>query len=154
MSRLHHRPRTARGFTLIEVMIVVAIIAIIAAFALPNYREHVAKSRRADGKALLLEAAQWMERQYTVSRNYTRTGGGNTIDTAAVNAAPLAASASASKYYTLSFADESLDVNRYSLVLAPAGTMENDKCGSFTLDQAGTRGVTGGTATATECWGR
>lgn len=141
------------GFTLIEVMVVVAIVAILAAIALPNYREHVARGRRADGKALLLEAAQWLERQYSLSRSYASSSGGATINTAALNAAPLAASQSASKFYTLSFASGP-STTAYALQIAPAGAMENDKCGSFRIDQTGQRSVTGTGATVAQCWGR
>ena len=55
------------GFTLIELMIVVAIIAIIAAVAFPSYQEHVRKTRRADAQTALLELSQFMERHYTAN---------------------------------------------------------------------------------------
>ncbi|MDV7393712.1 type IV pilin protein, partial [Arthrospira platensis SPKY1] len=59
------------GFTLIEVMIVVAIIAILAAIAYPSYQEQVRKSRRADAKVSLLDAVQRQERFFTVNNQYT-----------------------------------------------------------------------------------
>ncbi|MDW7601742.1 prepilin-type N-terminal cleavage/methylation domain-containing protein, partial [Stenotrophomonas maltophilia] len=58
--------RLARGFTLIELMIVVAVVAILAAIAYPSYSEHVRKSRRAQAKADLVEYAQLAERFHTV----------------------------------------------------------------------------------------
>ena len=57
--------RKHQGFTLIELMIVVAVIGILASIAYPSYREYVAKSRRAEAKTVLLSAQQWMERFYT-----------------------------------------------------------------------------------------
>lgn len=65
-----------RGFTLIELMIVVAVIAIIAAIAYPSYMDYVRQSRRADATVALLELAQYMERYYTNNGRYT-DGDGN-----------------------------------------------------------------------------
>ena len=59
------KKRSARGFTLIELMIVVAIIAIISAIAVPMYGNYVQKSRRTDAKAKLMEVAQSLERCFT-----------------------------------------------------------------------------------------
>ena len=56
------RRTTAQGFTLIELMITVAVVGILAAIAYPSYNEHVRKTRRADARAVLLVSAQWMER--------------------------------------------------------------------------------------------
>ena len=56
----------AKGFTLIELMIVVAVVAILATIAMPSYQEHVRKSRRAQAKADLVELAQQLERHHTV----------------------------------------------------------------------------------------
>lgn len=60
----------AKGFTLIELMIVVAVIGIIAAIAYPAYQGQVQKTRRTDGKAKLMEIMQAQERNYTVSLTY------------------------------------------------------------------------------------
>ena len=64
------KTRRNQGFTLVELMIVVAIVAILAAIAYPSYKEYVRKSRRADAKAVLVEAAQFMERVYTEDFSY------------------------------------------------------------------------------------
>ena len=55
-----------KGFTLIEVMIVVAIIGILSAIAYPSYTEYIARGHRADARAGLLQAQQWLERAATV----------------------------------------------------------------------------------------
>ncbi len=75
---------SARGFTLIELMIVVAVIAILAAIAYPSYQDSVRKSRRADAKAALLDLAQFMERNYTTANRYDQNSAGTAINTAAL----------------------------------------------------------------------
>ena len=64
-----------RGFTLIELMIAVAVVGILAAIAYPSYQEHVRKARRADAQTALLELAQFMERHYTANGRYLTTAG-------------------------------------------------------------------------------
>jgi type IV pilus assembly protein PilE len=143
---LRHRlnaPRAPRGFTLIELMVVVAIIAILASIAYPAYNETVARSRRADAKSVLLENAQWMERQYTVLGSYSVT-----------SALPITESpkGSGGKVYTVSFAASS--AASFTLQAVPKNSMANDKCGTLTLTSKGAKDVTSATATATECWDR
>ncbi|MGH8467618.1 MAG: type IV pilin protein [Gammaproteobacteria bacterium] len=70
MSTSLNRIRTVSGFTLIEVMIVVAIVGILSAIAYPSYQQHVRSSRRADAQAALLELAQIMERRFTENNGY------------------------------------------------------------------------------------
>ena len=62
------------GFTLIELMIVVAIVGILSAIAYPSYQQHVRSSRRADAQAALSELAQFMERRFTETNSYAAAG--------------------------------------------------------------------------------
>jgi type IV pilus assembly protein PilE len=145
--RLKRRPL---GFTLIELMIVVAIVAILAAIAYPSYRDQVARSRRADAKAVLLETAQWIERQYTISNAYDKKGDLTALNNAALpyTEAPKEGSA---KYYNISFS-AGPTTSTYTLQAVPKNAMTGDSCGTFTLTNTGLKGVSASTVAA--CWDR
>jgi type IV pilus assembly protein PilE len=136
---------TRKGFTLIEMMVVVAIIAILAAIAYPSYTEQVARGRRADAKAALLETAQWMERRYTMNNTY-------------VGASLPALRGSTAEFYAIAFSGgaSAPTANSYWLQIAPRGAMANDRCGTFAVSNAGAKRLinnASGTTNAT-CWDR
>jgi type IV pilus assembly protein PilE len=136
-----------RGFTLIELMIVVVIVAILAAIAYPSYTEFVRRSNRADAKTALLENAQFLERNFTVANRYSTDSAGNDI-ALPITQAPREGDA---KYdITVSFPTAS----QFLLEAEPVGTASGDHCGTFTLNNVGVKEVTGGTRTAAECWGK
>lgn len=72
MATQARKARLASGFTLIELMITVAVVAILAAVAMPSYTEHIMRSHRSNARTTLLGAAQWMERAATVRGSYPR----------------------------------------------------------------------------------
>lgn len=130
--------RTALGFTLIELMITVAVVAILAAVAIPSYSEHVRKSRRAQAKADLVELAQQLERFHTVQNTYN----GMTL--------PFTQSPRDGKsYYTLSLSGAATS-SSFTLQAVPGTGQDKDKCGTLTLDQAGRK--TPAAAKVAGCW--
>ena len=141
------------GFTLIELMIVMAIIAILAAIGYPSYQETVARSKRSDAKAVLLETVQWIERQYTVSGRYDQLGNGNALNTAALPYAIAPKGSGATAAYNISFT-AAPTVNAFTLQAVPTGSMASDKCGTFTLTGVGVQALSGASATVAECWQR
>ena len=147
------RKRVQSGFTLIELMIVVAIVAILAAIAYPSYTSTVARSRRSDAKAVLLETVQWIEREYTISGVYNKKGNGNTLNTAALpfSQAPKAPATTA---YDISFT-AAPTASAFTLQAVPTNSMSGDKCGTFRIDNAGAKTLgTDATSTVAECWDR
>ena len=141
--------KRARGFTLIEVMIVVAIIAILAAIALPSYQSYVMRAQRANAKSALLQAAQWMERAATAQGKYP-TGTTATVLT------PLGLNTVEGNRYQVQLSNSTDTTYTLTAVRNSPGGNANDKCGDFTVNQAGVRGLVAGTysLTVTECWGR
>jgi type IV pilus assembly protein PilE len=134
-----------RGFTLIEILITVAIVGILAAIALPSYSAQVQKSRRADAKAALLTAAVQLQRYYTER---------NTFATATLGAPPTGVYPATSEkgYYALSLPAAALTATSYTLRAAPVGPQADDPCGTFTYTDQGTKGTSGGTLSWQECW--
>lgn len=128
-----HRARA--GFTLIEAMFVVGIIAIVVALAYPAYLDQVRKARRADAESSLLAAAQILERCFTRLNAYNADG------------CPDPAGASDEGYYQITVAR---DATSYTLTAAPQGDQANDPCGNYTLDHLGNKSPL---PSGDRCWG-
>lgn len=144
--------RVQLGFTLIEVMITVAIIGILSAIALPSYQEYVARSRRLDAQTTLLEAAQFMERFYTQNGRYHQTVGGVAIALPAALTTSPAGSTGTRVIYNITLPAGTLGANTFTLQAAPANGQASDRCGNLTFNQNGVRGVS--KSTVADCWRR
>ncbi|MBT8102842.1 MAG: type IV pilin protein [Gammaproteobacteria bacterium] len=141
-----------RGFNLVELMIVVAIVGLIAAFAYPSYLEQVRKTRRADCSGALTSLGSSMERYFTVNNTYEGAGaaGGDTgTPTIFSGTCPVDGGAA-----TYNLTIDAATASTYTLHAAPTGAQAGDKCGTLTLTNTGLKDVTGAAAGMTRdtCW--
>ena len=126
-----------RGFTLIEVMITVAIVGILAAVAYPSYREYVERSRRSEAQGVLAEAAQWMERFYAENYRYDQ----NTAPT------PVAVDTLFDSRFVQSprsggaayLIDVDSTATTFTVRATRTGAMTGDRCGNFEITHTGAK---------------
>lgn len=130
------KKRYTTGFTLIELMIVVAIIGVLAAIAFPLYQKQVESTRRANAESDLTQLSQVMERQFATSFDYTKA-------TLPFFKSPQ----NGTTFYNISFVTGTLTAKTYTLQAVPTNGQTDDDCGTLTIDQAGTR-----TPTTNGCW--
>ncbi len=142
---LHSHPRQ-NGFTLIELMIVIAILGVLGAIAYPSYTEYVMRGHRTEARAGLLQAQQWLERAATATGVYPTA----LPDT-------LTWSADGNKRYTIGLAAGNT-TTAFTLTATPktASPQAKDKCGAYSLSHTGQRGANGkkegDTGYDSSCW--
>jgi type IV pilus assembly protein PilE len=137
--------RRQAGMTLVELMVAVAIVAILASVAYPSYMEQVRKGRRAEGQAVLTEASQFMERFATENMRYDQNLAGAAVALPATLA--KAPKEGASKFYDVSL--QSVSSTAYTLRAVPTGVQAGDACGTMTVTNTGVKG-----AARADCWRR
>ena len=140
-----HRKQT--GFTLIELMIVIAIVGILAMIALPMYSDYVTRAKRTDGQTMLFQVAQKLERCYTQYSAYNKSGCKDLVATDGATA--IIDQSSTEGFYAIKGA---LTSTTFTLTATPQGAQEtNDKkCTSLTLTHLGVQGATG--PAPAKCW--
>ncbi|WP_304529403.1 type IV pilin protein [Dyella sp. C9] len=142
-----------RGFTLIEAMIVVAIMAILTAIALPIYQGYVARSRRTAAKTTVLDVARREEAYYSTNNVYTTL---DNLGYANLVGGAIQAPGNGEDFYnvTITLPNPNSQVSganaSFLITATPQGVQANDTCGSYTLTDLGVQANTGNTET--NCW--
>jgi type IV pilus assembly protein PilE len=139
-------PHTVRGFTLVEVIIVVLIISVLAAIAYPAYQNSVVKTRRGAAKSCLLESELFMQRFYTTNLRYDQTLAG-----VAVALPACTAGTAVTNHYNVTLGG--LGARAYTLTATPQGLQatKDTYCGTLSINQLGTK-TKSGTETLDYCW--
>jgi type IV pilus assembly protein PilE len=129
----------SRGFTLVELMVVLVVLGILSAIAIPSYTQYILRSHRTNAQAVLAETAQFMERFYTTN---------NTYEGAALLTAVVPRNASGTEVrYNISFVDDEPGAEAWVLQAVPVNAQADDSCGTLTLSNTGAQG-----AGADGCW--
>lgn len=123
-------------------MIVISIVSILVAVALPSYSEHVARARRADARTQLLQVAQFMQRFYAANDSFYQDRANNSVATQ-IPPNLMKSPADGAAIYSLEIPSGMLTSMSFELrmVPLPGGPMGADKCGTFSINSVGVRGV-------------
>jgi len=141
MKILHNK-----GFTLLELMIVVAIIAILSVLAYSNYAKYGFRSRRTEGQTFLMQVAAAEERYFTAFNKYTTS-----ITGASPAGLGFAKTTSERDYYSVAVSNLGATNTTYTLTATPSGIQANDTCANLAIDNGGSKTYTGNTNNG-NCW--
>lgn len=140
--------RMQAGVTLIELLVTLLIVGILAAIAYPSYQAFVARANRAEAEGILMENAQFLERNYTIANRY------DTVNADGTGGAPAIIAQSpkpiSTAKYTIAAAYGTAPAQTFTLTATRAGSMASDACGNLTLDNTGVKGASLGTVA--DCW--
>ena len=134
---LQQRAQRCRGFTLIELVVVMAVAAILAAIAIPNYSAYVMRSHRSEAQAFISDVASRQSQFFLDRRAYAAT-------TAALN---MTVPAEVALRYTIAIAVVAGPPAGFQVSATPIGAQATEPCGVLTVDQANNR-----TAVGARCW--
>lgn len=134
-----------KGFTLIELLVAIMIVGILSAVAVSSYQDYTRRAQRADAKAVLLEVAGWMERNYTATGLYNVNPAGVAIADPPITQSPKDGTAR----YAISFS--AIAAQSFTVQAVPASA--DATCGTLTLNNLGTQGSSVAGAAA-DCWQR
>ena len=132
--------KTVAGFSLIELMIALAVISILASIAYPNYMEYLQRARRAECASVLLGQANAMERRFSTTNSYVGALPG-----------PVQCPADGGpSSYVLGFAEGEPTALTFVIQAVPAGAQTGDRCGTLSIDNTGLKKPSG--MTTRQCW--
>lgn len=141
-----------KGFTLIELMVTVAIIGIMAGIAYPSYQDSVMKSRRRDAQGALLGLANAMERHFTEANTYLGAADADGVPLSSIFPAQSPVEGGTAAYNL--FITDATTATTFTLQATRTGAQSSDKCGNLTLTNTGARGIASANTgiTVADCW--
>lgn len=137
MMKLQKIHRDARGVTLIELVIVVAVMGILLGAAVPSYQSYMLRVHRTEAIRVLLQASMCQQR--------VRAADGHYDTSQCIFTSP-------EQHYQLSYEPPATQGHGFLAVATPVGAQQADNCGSLSIDQLGELGISGGDASVAKCW--